>query len=337
MVKDAKTAGLLESLAELTADAKPGQVSQRFLQAVDRTLFDNNFERRRRNFGLLMEHLRPEDAPELHKAFIKLHGEGRPYEEYCIFASRWGEIDGAGAIAFLRSTGVPIERRDFDEIMKGWGQTDPDSAMQFLTENAEFVSTYQGEAAVLRGWARQNPDAATSWLTSHAGMSPDRLQQSVSALLLEQLYGQGLEKTAEWFAALPDDEVFNDASRTAWHRHLGRFEALRPEEAATLWKAVGEQQWMQFQDFQRFVHVTGQTAERCEAMLTSLATSEPGTVTAQFQRWAAADPTATSEWLAGNPQYPEAFRQEAIRGLVTALQKEDPAAAAEWQRQLTAP
>lgn len=337
LVKDARTEHLLASLADSTGDAKPGQVSHRFLQAVDQTLLDSNFERRRRNFGLIMEHLRPEDAPELHKAFVKLHGEGRPFEEYSIFASRWGEVDGAGAIAFLRSTGIPIEPRDFDEIMKGWGQSNPGTAMQFLTENAAFASSYQGEAAVLRGWARQDPEAATKWITSHSEVEPGRLQQSLGAVLLEQLYGQGLEKTGEWLAALPDAAPFSEASRAAWHMNLHRFEALRPEEAATLWKSVGEQPWMQFQDFRRFVQIAGPTPDRNEAMLTALATSEPGTVARQFQRWATTDPTTTSEWLADSLACPAAFRQEAIRGLVAALQQEDPAAAAEWQRQLSAP
>lgn len=334
VVKDSRTGNLLESLAEITSDAKAGQVSERFLKAVDTALLDSNYERRRRNFGLLMEHLRPEDAPELHKAFVRMHGEGRPYEEYSVFATRWGEIDGAGALAFLRSTGVPVEPRDFDEIMKGWGQVNPASAMQWLADNAEYAADFRGEPAVLRGWARENPAEATQWLLAHGNMDSDRLQQSVGALMLEQLYGQGLERTAQWLASLPDDETFTAASRAAWHMHLRRFESLRPEEAVTLWKSVGNEPWMQVREFQRFIGLAGRTPERNAEILSSLAQGGAGDVSGQFQRWAAADPTTTSEWLAANPQISPDFRREAIQGLVTALEKESPADAAEWRKQL---
>ena len=191
-----------------------------------------------------------------------------------------------------------------------------------------------GEPAGLRGWARENPAEATQWLLAHGNMDSDRLQQSVSSLMLEQLYGQGLEKTAQWLASLPDDETFTAASRAAWHMHLRRFESLRPEEAVTLWKSVGNEPWMQVREFQRFIGLAGRTPERNAEILSALAQGGAGDVSGQFQRWAATDPTTTSEWLAANPQIPPDFKREAIQGLVTALEKESPADAAEWRKQL---
>lgn len=338
-VKDARTAALLDSLAECTADAAPGKPSARYVRLMESTLLDNNYERRKRNFSLLMEQLRPEDAPALHKAFVHMHEEGRPFDEYLIFASRWGEVDGEGALSFLRSTGLPLARRDFDEIMKGWGQTNPATALQWLNDHAEFAANYAGEQAVLRGWARQDPDAATQWLTG-SNMPSNRLVESVGAVLLEQLYGKGLEATGKWLASLPDDQNFSMAARNGWQMHLHRFNRLGPEETVTFWRTVGNESWVTFNDFQTFIDTAGtyngrSANENGNPRMDALADPKSGVdITAQFQRWAEANPEGPSAWLNNPEAATPAFRKLAVQGLVDALEKENPEAAAVWRKEL---
>jgi hypothetical protein len=78
---DDRTIALFEKLQALREQAVAGQPNEGLIKVMDWILLSPDMHRRQRNFSLLLEQLRPEDAPLLHKFFQKLHREGRPFEE----------------------------------------------------------------------------------------------------------------------------------------------------------------------------------------------------------------------------------------------------------------
>ena len=335
-IKDKRTADLIDSFSEIHAGAKPGVPNERYLQAARGVLLDNNWERRTRNISLLLENLRPEDAPSLQEAFAALAKEGRPFfEEYRFFASRWGEVDGRGALEYFKAhPDLNPSEWDMRQVVKGWGQAAPREALAWLANNEEFSQRYQGAAAVLQGWSRQDPDAATAWLLENSS-SPSMTSRSLSEIMLEQLYGKGLQGAGEWLAALPDNEQANAAKQSAWRSIQERFLGIGAGDAAALWTSVSRQSWIGWKDFEIISQVTSISGGgNNRAFLAAVAEkSPPGQISDQFAAWAAAEPELASTWLTRHAE-DSPFRTEAIKGMVRFLEKSDPEAAKVWREQL---
>jgi hypothetical protein len=335
LIKDKRTAAFLERLPDILAAAKPGVRNERYLQAARDVLLDNNWERRTLNFALLMEHLRPEDALAMHEVMLALHREGRPLEEYRNFAVRWGEVDGKGAMEYYKTDpNSKIMAWDVQQIMKGWGQTAPLEALQWLGKNHDLAKDPAPANGVLLGWSLREPEAATAWLFANA-TSQSMAARGVSDIMLAQLYGKGVQGAGEWLASLPDNEEANAASSAGWMAIQRRFDRLSIEDAGALWKSVGNQSWMGWNEFEAFSRTIATANGGSDAgFLTAAASGDAaGNISQKFEHWAATEPERTSTWLT---QHPEAspFRTAAIQGLVRYLETTDPEAAAEWRKQL---
>ena len=138
--QDARTQQLFGELDEIAASSKPGEVNERFQARAMELLLDNDFERRTRNFGTLLDILRPEDGPALHLAFQKAHREGRDYgDEYARFATKWGKLDGAGALTYLLQSSPTIPSWDVHNLLKGWSQENPQEALAWTVANRERI------------------------------------------------------------------------------------------------------------------------------------------------------------------------------------------------------
>jgi hypothetical protein len=123
-VADPATARLLATYNELVARTSNGEPNKKLVEACRDALCDNDNDRRGRNFGLLLELARPEDAPAIHKMFAELDAEGRAFAEYKNFAMRWGMVDPIGAMEFLKTQhkGGVIPRNDLRSLAFGWGE-----------------------------------------------------------------------------------------------------------------------------------------------------------------------------------------------------------------------
>jgi hypothetical protein len=151
-VDDGPTARLLASFAEIEAGAVPGKPNEKLLHACRGALMDANLQRRERNYSLLLQLMRPEDGPALHELFLELHREGRAYGDYKTFASRWGEVDAAGALEYLDKQ-VPrvLPPPDFRAVVRGWGQKDPAAALKWMNDHPEMAQENDGRSAVVEG------------------------------------------------------------------------------------------------------------------------------------------------------------------------------------------
>ncbi len=335
LLGDPRSIRLLGLMAELDEGAQPGAPNAKFLKAVALTLEDSSFHRRKRDFSILLDKMTKDDAVALHEEFLRLERAGRPFaEEYADFATRWGRIDGAGAMAYWTSR-VPFDMKpnDLREVMAGWGAVAPEEAMAWISENQEILGRMNPYSPVVAGWLQKDPAAATAWLTSHP-LSPQQLGDCLVGATLDKLYSDGLEGMSEWLASLPDDGKLAAAARQGWNANQYRFQNLDSERAAAAWSQVGAQPWMGVQEFVRFCgSVAGANQGDLQPFLNALSQKWPEQqVAAQFERWTGQDPETVSGILGNAP--PSDFRTAGIKGMIRKLEQTDPALAAEWRERL---
>ena len=339
-IQDSVTARLLASFGDISASAVPGEVNQKLVHACRGALMDGDVARRERNYSLLLELMRPEDAPALHELFLELHREGRAFGDYKTFAMRWGAIDAPGALKYLQAQ-VPaiIPRDDFRAITRGWGKTDPAGALKWMDENPTMAANFGGRSSIVEGWMKIDPVAALGWLDANTGkLAPDEYFECIRMALPEQIHGAttDLPGAADWLVSLPDEHVPGMAASHAWNSAQWSLGELPYDRAAEVWGKVGSEPWMGFREFRSFTEVHSNNRSSAEGMdgyLTALEKTWPeDKITAQFQRWTAKDPVATLEWLGSAPE--SAVTTAAIRGAVQALEETDPATAAEWAKKL---
>ena len=335
-VHDSVTARLLAGFEAINAAAVPGEANKKLILACRGALMDGNIQRRERNYSLLLQLMRPEDGPALHELFLQLHQEGRAYGDYKGFAVRWGELDAVGALKYLTSQ-VPasLPREDFRSIIRGWAQTDPAAAMEWMNENADLAANLGGRSAMIEGWIREDPTSAVKWLNQNKdALSPQEYVENVRIAMSEQLNGSttGLTEAGTWLASLPDDGLSNGAAANAWNAAQWSLGELNYDKAAAVWGEVGNEPWMSFQQFQHFSATASRSRaadKGVEGFLAALDKTWPAEkVTSQFDRWASENPEATMAWLESAP--PSAVTRAATKGLIKALEKTDPTAAAKW-------
>lgn len=339
-IKDPATARLLASFEEISAAAVPGKVNERLVHACRGVLMDNDVTRRERNYGLLLELMRAEDGAALHELFLELHREGRAFGEYKALAVRWGALDAQGALDFLRAQ-VPmvLPRDDVRALARGWGKTDPVAAMKWMGDNPELGIELSGRTSIMEGWMKTDPSSALSWLDQNRQtLQPKEYIECVRMAFPEQIHGATTDLTTatDWLAGLPDEGYSGFAALHAWNGAQWSLGELPYERAAEVWGKVGSEPWMGFREFRGFtdVHSNNRSSgEGMEGYLEALGKSWPeDKIVSQFERWTEKDPNATLEWLESAPE--GTVTTAGLRGAIQALEKTDPAAAAEWARRL---
>jgi hypothetical protein len=336
LIKDRRTQELVTALDDIIAGAQSGVRNERYVQAARGVLLDNNWERRTRNFGLLLESLRPEDTVAIQELFAAMGKEGRPFEEYRYFGTRWGEVDGRGAMEYFKThPELRLSPWDMRQVIKGWGQSAPQEALAWLAENKDFAQRYpQATNGVLQGWSRSDPDAAASWLLTNS-TNPALTASSLSEIMLEQLYGKGLKGSGDWLVSLPDSADVNAAKHAAWVSIQNRLYSLGTDDAAALWGTMSNQSWIGWSDFEAFSRNASAASGGDDAAFLGavLNKTSPDQIGAQFERWATEAPELASGWLTRHADNTP-FRTAAIQGMVRYLEKSDPEAANVWRQQL---
>ena len=336
LVSDPRSIRLVELMEKLDQGALPGQPNAAFLKAAELTLNDSLFHRRQRDFRLLMEKMRPEDALAIHEQFKKLEREGRYFgNEYGAFAMRWGQIDGAGAMAYW-SAREPFDmpHRDMVEVVTGWAHTDPEKTLAWIDGHKDLVGDMNAYRPLLVGWLDADPVAATTWL-ANSKLDPQLYADCVNGAVLDKVYSDGVEGASDWLAALPDgDPELGFAAKAGWMTHVGRLGNLDPGLAAAAWSKVGSKSWMGPQEFQSFCNSVAHGNEgSLDAFAEQLSQRWPGTeASAQFGRWTAENPDAVGSVLARLPA--SGIRKAGVEGMLQALEKSDPGLAETWRKQL---
>lgn len=336
LLKDPRSVRLLKIMAELDEAAIPGEPNARFVKAVVMTLEDSSFHRRKRDFSILLDKMTKDDAVAIHNAFRELERAGRPFaEEYADFATRWGQIDGAGAMAFWTAREpFDIKPHDLHSVMAGWGSARPEEALAWIDDNQALLGPMKPYKPVVAGWLQKDPAAATAWLTG-GNISREEIGDCLVGATLDKLYSDGIEGMSEWLAGLPDDnDDLAAAARQGWIANQYRFQNLDPEQAAAAWSQVGTEPWMGAQEFGEFCGAVaranrGDLGRFMEALSRNWPEKQ---ITAQFARWTEQDPEMAGAVLSQAP--PSDFRTAGIQGMIAKLEETNPARAAEWRERL---
>lgn len=306
LASSTRSAQLYSDLARIAASAEPGSPNEALLRACEQTMMDPDFVRRGRDFGLLLEIMRPEDAARIHEQFIAMHQEGRGFgAEYGSFATRWGEVDPRGALTYLLQ-GDPntLSVRDMESIARSWGTADPEAALRWMDENPDVATAKEGWASVLKGWFRNDPDAATTYLFSK-NLPPQQIIETTRYGFVEKLFSTGLDDAAQWLSGLDQNQLGPVAARHAWVNSLSHLSELTPERAASAWGKLGSEPWMDFNNFvsfDRMVSKNGSNPEATAGFFRELQKTWPtDQAAAQFKRWQQMDQQAVSDWLSSAP------------------------------------
>ncbi len=337
-IQDPRSAKLFRDLAAIAAFAnnQPGVINDRLISACRETLMDTDPIRRNRDFAVLLEQMRPEDAATIHQCFVELQEEGRSFSEYESFASRWGEVDGQGALDYLMAQ-VPrvVNGSNFRDVARGWGHVKPMAALAWMAAHEKESLEMGGRAAVVDGWMQTDVAAATHWVLNQK-LDQQEASNCITSGMIAQLHNHGLEVASRWLADLPDDGVMAEAASMAWKHCEPDFRQLPYETAARMFGLVCEQPWMTVTKFTRLTTAVSSSRTAVEGLAGFLKELEktwpPEKVSARFKSWAAANRSATVSWINNAPRSP--IRDAAILGLSAELKETDPVAAAMWREQI---
>lgn len=307
LASSSRSAKLFADLAGIAASAKAGEPNEALLAACEQTMRDPDFVRRSRDFCLLLEIMRPEDAVRMHENFVAMHQEGRDFGmEYGAFATRWGEVDPSGALDyFLQENPVKLPNYDMEKIARSWGTADPESALRWMDEHPEIATSKDGWSSVLKGWFRTDPDTATKYLFSK-DLPPRQILETTRYAFVEKLFSSGLDDAATWLAGIEDQGIGHSAALHAWGDSMSHLTELSPEKAASAWGKVGDQPWMRFGNFVSFDNMVtkgGSNQQAAVAFLNGLQDNWPiDQAAAQFKRWYEMDQNAVTNWLGKAPE-----------------------------------
>lgn len=335
LMENPRSAKLLNEIVNISAGAKPGKVNDKLMAACRAALTDPDPQSRSRDFALLLTQMRAEDGAALHQLFLELDAAGKPLPDYSSFATRWGEVDGGGALEYLMNEEpLRMPGRDVRDIARGWGAKDPQGALAWMAAHEEIAQNFGGRGRIFEGWVRSDSDGATAWLLQQ---KPGReVVDCVAGAMPEQLHSKDMLVAVKWLADLPDDGVMAVASAQGWHTALNNLNELSYKSASDVWSEVRDQPWAGFDQFARLADQTSRTRTASEGLggfLNELGNHWPADqITTRFQQWTDGNPERVAEWLGNAP--PSPVRTAAIKGLILTLEKTDPEAAAEWRKEI---
>jgi len=336
LASDPRSIRLMELMAKLDGDAEPGKPNATFVSAAVLTLEDSLFHRRQRDFRLLMEKMRPEDARAIHEHFKELERKGRYFgPEYEAFAMRWGQVDGEGAMAFWTAREpFDLKPNDMANLVTGWANSDPEKALAWVEGHQDLLGPMNAYRPLVVGWLASDPVTAATWL-SNAKLSPHQYVDCVNGAALDKVYSDGVEGASEWLASLPQDDNHPEgAAKLGWMLNIGRLQNLDPGLAAGAWSKVGSKTWMTAGDFDVFCSSVaigngGSLEGFAEQLSTKWPAAEAGS---QFARWTEKDPDAVGSILAKLPD--SKIRDAGLEAMLGTLEKTSPDQAEVWRKEL---
>ena len=336
LASDPRSIRLMELMGKLDGEGEPGKPNPTFVKAAELTLEDSLFHRRQRDFRLLMEKMRPEDARAIHEHFQALEREGRYFgPEYEAFAMRWGQVDGEGAMAFWTAREpFDLKPHDMVNLVTGWANSDPEKALAWIEGHQDLLGNMNPYRPLVVGWLAKDPVAAGAWL-SNAKLTSQQYVDCVNGAALDKVYSDGVEGASEWLASLPQDDNHAEvAAKIGWMMNIGRLQNLDPGLAAGAWSKVGSKPWMSAGDFQTFCNsVANGNGGSLEAFAEQLSTKWPAAEAgSQFARWTEEDPSSVGSILARLPA--SEIRAAGVEAMLRTLEKTAPDQVEEWRKEL---
>jgi hypothetical protein len=319
LLPTARSARLFSSLDEIAAEPQGG-VNQKLLAAMRTTFADNDPTRRARDFAILLDLMRPDDAQAVHELFLELHRNGQTLGEYAPFANRWGQIDGAGALeTLINEKPLRLPERDLRSILVGWSTQDPQAAIAWLESHPEVPGALDNFDAVIQGWINLDRDAATRYLIEQPVGWDDRVRATRNAAD-EILSASGVDATITWLTSFPPNQANLDAATAAFDAISWRLNELPYDTAATVWASLSANSIGRIDQLERFTEATGmarQATNGSRGFIDALAATWPiEDASARFTAWSQQDPERVKNFLSEHADSPfiQSIREQLAAG-----------------------
>jgi hypothetical protein len=309
VLQHAENAGLNESQSETVLGRKGESASNESVAGrFGLAMLDRSPYRRKARFFEALGTMQPADANQLLELFGRLDRGGMIFpDEWMAFTTRWGEVDGASALAYAAShdsdSWAPSAAR---RMMEGWASKDPKAAESWLKANEKsplFDSAFIG---FTKGLADQDLDAATrmAQLSVPAG---HEAQGGVGEVLAEAAVRHGqLSGLQSWYDGLPDDGAAGDLKRAAFGHVWWRFAHAGDAQGMTWLASQADKPWRIDQYYGEMVgRIANKNPKGAVEWLATLPPSPkdgtwPGTGRA-IREWYVRDPTAAGNWVKDAP------------------------------------
>ncbi len=320
-----------EAAAEIDrvrAVAVPGRLNDVLIAALHDILGDSFGSRRARRFAEMLEAMRPEDAAAVRNVFREQDKLGRHFPtEFVAFWDRWGEVDGAGALAYIQTEDQWNGRNHAVDVFKSWTARDPRQAAEVALALDPGPLRDNALKGVVHGWTETDLLAATEFVLRH--MPVEERPQLGGDMVWSIAYSASAAHAREWFAELENVPAgFRQHATEALMELSSRDSPAAALEAAKItiddasaasgaWATTVLGNLAQRRSHEEFLQCVEMLAERNVSVAPSgYFHHDPGLI------------TATSEWLRAHPSSP-AFDSLALE-LVRAGAEDDPQVAAQW-------
>ncbi len=316
-------------LASVSGEAPPPALSGDELIAqfwTTLTMADENA--RHAEWLRLMKSLGKDEAVKVRDLFQKMNKEGKRFTfEWNAFWPRWGEVDGAGALEYLRTHEYPTWRNTASAmLLRGWATADPAAARQWLKAHEDSPFYDGAMTGYLDGLGRQDLPRATQEALSQLTGNGHRMDQAMEVLAEQALQQRQLSGMVDWWKALPDDST-NTSARQEAVQHVWWRLQFADNDKAMAWLA--EQASGPYRGESQILESAKKALAKDPAQaLTWLAQLPPSPVNGTFtglneylNDWAETDAAATEKWLRALPASAARDEAYATYGLYLQVQK----------------
>ncbi|HWB04961.1 MAG TPA: hypothetical protein VG796_18170 [Verrucomicrobiales bacterium] len=214
-------------------------------ERVRMALTEPNPFRRMQLFYRALTSLTPEQAKEIAKIFQESERQGLSFaSEFAFFTRRWGEVDGAAAMAFAekRRTGKSNMGEAVTLIAGGWASQQPQQAVDWLNAHLDADPLMLDAATVglVDGLAEKDMDLARRFVEER--LDDPHSEKYLTQLTDKFIHSEGMEKAEAWFDSLPAGKLGlakTNMLTQLTERHL----RAGPEQAAAFVSRYAQEPW----------------------------------------------------------------------------------------------
>ncbi len=226
--------GTGETKASLLGPPTDAEMAKTPIERVKDAFAEPKEFKRLQLFWRALSKLRPEDAQGIQDLFDEGDRLGRHYPaEYQYFAQRWGEVDGAAAVAH----GVEAwqHRGGMDGMLSrmadGWASQNPQQAVEWLNTHPKEQQWMQDAVmeGLVNGLADKDLELARRFVEDR--WDDPKADHYFSQLADKYIYNKSLAEAETWFDSLDGAKLGNSKARLLDHL-TDRFLRGGPDQAA---------------------------------------------------------------------------------------------------------
>lgn len=161
-------AAAAQALPHVAVDLVPPRSDDEFINTLRAAFGDANAHRSQKAVLDLLEYMTPQNARRVRDIFVEFDKRGIGLEfAWRAFWTRWGEIDGPGAIDFAVSQPDLVRggHWHYESLMSGWAAVDPAAAGRWLRTGASRSGRARIKVKVIARALRESSAPMMVWLS----------------------------------------------------------------------------------------------------------------------------------------------------------------------------